>query len=294
MQSARDWYREVTMPENGGPGMHVDLVFHWIRMSALLSQPFIPHFSEFLWMDILEESKSVQTALWPEPEAEADEAVLNKLDYMRGVLSAMRSAEASIAKKKGKGKATGTFDPAKPRSARIFVATSFPAWQHEVVESVREVYEASGDKSVDDKKVRESLNAKGLGKDKRVMPFMQQFKVSQTALRGRADTRMLTTDTISALSSPPAHPHSSGPSLSMSSTPSPCSYPISRRPCDSPISLWCRPRRPWPPSPRTARKKDGRRLRRKARSREAPRRCSGMYETVEEARMGRRGRGRWA
>ncbi len=184
MQSARDWYREVTLSENGGTGMHVDLVFQWIRMSALMAQPFIPHFCEFLWMDILDEPRSVQIALWPEVEAAADDAVLARLEYMRGVLSTMRSAEAAIAKKKGKGKSTGTFDPTKPRSARIFVATSFPAWQHEVIDSVREVYEGSGDKTIDDKKVRESLNAKGLGKDKRVMPFMQQFKVSSAGCGG--------------------------------------------------------------------------------------------------------------
>jgi leucyl-tRNA synthetase len=178
MQSARDWYREVTTPENGGTGMHADLVFHWLRMSALMVQPLIPHFSEYLWMDILEEKKSVQTALWPEAEVVEDKGVLARLEYMRGVLSTMRSAEAAIAKKKGKGKATGTFDPSKPRSGRIFVATSFPAWQREVVESIKQSFDASGGKSVDDKEVREALAKKGLAKDKRVMPFMQQFKVS--------------------------------------------------------------------------------------------------------------------
>jgi leucyl-tRNA synthetase len=178
MQSARDWYREVTSPENGGTGLHADLVFHWLRMSALMVQPIIPHFSEFLWMDILEEQKSVQTALWPEAQSAGDESILVRLEYMRGVLSTMRSAEAAIAKKKGKGKTTGPFDPSKPKNGRIFVATSFPAWQRDVLDSIKQSWDASGGKAVDDKEVRELMAKKGLAKDKRAMPFMQQFKVS--------------------------------------------------------------------------------------------------------------------
>ncbi len=181
MQTARDWYREVTLPDNGGDGMHADLIFHWIRVSALLVQPIIPHFAEFMWQEILDEPKSIQLAQWPEASTERDDAVLARLEYMRGVLSSMRSAEAMIAKKKGKGKAGITFDPSKPRSGRIFVARNFPVWQAQVIDAVRESYEKSKSQGVDDKEVRASLDKLGLAKDKRAMPFMQQFKVGPAA-----------------------------------------------------------------------------------------------------------------
>lgn len=174
-QSARDWYREVTLAENGGDGMHADLVFHFLRTSALMAQPFIPHYAEFIWRDILEESSSVQTALWPEVEGKIDEGVLAQLEYMRGVLSNMRSTEAAMTKKKGKGK-TITYDPSKPRSARIFVATKYPSWQDGAIDVLREAYD-EGNKTVDDKKIKESLQSSGLIKDKRIMPFLSLLKV---------------------------------------------------------------------------------------------------------------------
>ncbi|KAI5453128.1 cytosolic leucyl tRNA synthetase [Naganishia albida] len=173
-QSARDWYREVTLPENGGDGMHADLVFHFLRTSALMAQPFIPHYAEYIWRDILEENTTVQSALWPEVEGQSDEGVLAQLQYMRGVLSNMRSTEAAMTKKKGKGK-TITYDPSKPRSARIFVASKYPAWQDGAIDVLREVYDANSN-SVDDKALREKLQASGLIKDKRIMPFISLIK----------------------------------------------------------------------------------------------------------------------
>lgn len=181
-QSARDWYREVTLPENGGDGMHADLVFHFLRTSALMAQPFIPHYAEYIWRDILEENTTVQSALWPEVEGQSDEGVLAQLQYMRGVLSNMRSTEAAMTKKKGKGK-TITYDPSKPRSARIFVASKYPAWQDGAIDVLREVYDANSN-SVDDKALREKLQASGLIKDKRIMPFISLIKVSVSSWSG--------------------------------------------------------------------------------------------------------------
>jgi leucyl-tRNA synthetase len=117
----------------------------------------------------------VQNALWPEVEGESNEGVLAQLQYMRGVLSNMRSTEAAMAKKKGKGK-TITYDPSKPRSARIFVAAKYPAWQDDAIAVLRELYDENS-KTVDDKKLREKLQATGLIKDKRIMPFISMIKV---------------------------------------------------------------------------------------------------------------------
>jgi leucyl-tRNA synthetase len=49
LQSARDWYREVT----ADIGMHADLVRYWITVAAILASPIAPHFAEHIWRGIL-------------------------------------------------------------------------------------------------------------------------------------------------------------------------------------------------------------------------------------------------
>ncbi|KAH9948478.1 leucine-tRNA ligase [Amylocystis lapponica] len=164
LQTTRDWYREVT----SDVGMHVNLVRWWIRVALLLIAPVAPHFSEHVWMTILGEPKSVHLALWPR----LIEAGL----YMRGTIKMMRDAELSLLKKMNKGKqGQAPYDPTRPRAVRIYVATSYPAWQDECVKAVKEAYVLEANK-VDDARVRELLTQRGLIKDKRAMPFVQAFK----------------------------------------------------------------------------------------------------------------------
>ena len=180
MQTARDWYREVT----SDVGMNADLIKYWIRVSALLVTPIAPHFAEHIWSSILGEKETVQNALWPTPTSTStplkeawtgvDRAILEASQYMRGTLKMMRDSELAMLKKLGKKK-DAPFDPKKPKSVKIYVATRFPESQDKVVETVPESYDAEKDK-VDDVKVRELLQQKGLIKDKKTMPFAQLFK----------------------------------------------------------------------------------------------------------------------
>jgi len=180
LQSARDWYREVT----ADIGMHADLVLYWIRTAALLVTPVAPHFAEHIHTDILKTPTSIQNALWPTPAKAVDPAILEATAYMRGTIKTIRDAEGALVKmlNKTRGKKGGgaglvdVFDPKKPKSVRIYVATAFPEWQNACVEAVRAAYDEVGDK-VDDGKVRDVLSEKGLIKDKRAMPFVQAFKV---------------------------------------------------------------------------------------------------------------------
>ncbi|EEB90945.1 hypothetical protein MPER_10780, partial [Moniliophthora perniciosa FA553] len=61
LQTARDWYREVT----SNIGMHAELVTYWIRTAALLAAPVAPHFAEHIWTALLKEPQSIQLARWP-------------------------------------------------------------------------------------------------------------------------------------------------------------------------------------------------------------------------------------
>ncbi|KIY63254.1 leucine-tRNA ligase [Cylindrobasidium torrendii FP15055 ss-10] len=178
LQSARDWYREVT----ADIGMHRDLVLYWIKISALLASPIAPHFAEHTWSDILKEPSSIQLARWPTPEKPVDKVLLEAGEYMRGTTRMIRDAETVLlkmlnkAKNKGGSKAAeAAFDPKKPKSVRIYVASSFPEWQNTCVAITKEAYAKEAEK-VDDAKVKELLSAKGLIKDKRAMPFIQGLK----------------------------------------------------------------------------------------------------------------------
>lgn len=176
LQSARDWYREVT----SDIGMHSELVTYWIRVAALLVAPIAPHFAEHIYSSILKSPTSIQLALWPTPAEPVDRTLIEAGLYMRGTLKTIRDAEVALVKmmNKNKGKKTGEapFDPKKPKSVRLFVATSFPEWQDQCVEIIKESYAEEADK-VDDAKVKQLLSERNLIKDKRAMPFVQAFKV---------------------------------------------------------------------------------------------------------------------
>ncbi|EAU87569.1 leucine-tRNA ligase [Coprinopsis cinerea okayama7 len=177
LQSARDWYREVT----SDVGMHQDLVLYWIRIAALVITPLAPHFAEHIWSGILNQPQSIQLALWPTPSTPVDRTAIEAGHYMRGTIKTIRDAETTLLKmmaKAAKGKKVGgdaPFDPKKPKSVRVYVATEFPEWQNISVDVVKQAYDEKEGK-VDDAKVRQLLIEKGLIKDKRVMPFIQAFK----------------------------------------------------------------------------------------------------------------------
>lgn len=179
LQTARDWYREVT----ADVGMHAGLVERWIRTAALLITPIAPHFAEHIWMspEILAQKTTIQNALWPTPSAPVERSIIESGIYMRGLVKTMRDSETQLVKRlqkaKGKGK-EAAYDPKKPRAVNIYVASAFPEWQDTCVAAVQAAYdEAAG--TINDVKVREILTEKGLIKDKRAMPFVQTFKVSR-------------------------------------------------------------------------------------------------------------------
>lgn len=187
LQSARDWYREITADVGG---VHADLVKYWIEIAALLATPVAPHFTEHLWSTVLGKPQSIQLASWPTPPSAVDTAAVEAGSYMRGTIKTIRDAELTLIKKLSRGK-SAPYDPKKPKAVRVYVASKFPEWQNECVEAIKEAYDGETQK-VDDAKVREVLQKKGLLKDKRAMPFIQLFKVavvhSCSIWRGLTDT----------------------------------------------------------------------------------------------------------
>lgn len=199
VQSARDWYREMTttpLSPSSSPsssssdviGMHAELLETYIKTATLLLQPIAPHFAEHMWSTLLGYPTSVQKALWSDipvatpfselkgEEKEREEGAVEAGLYMRATAKSVRDAEISLQKKSKKGAAAAAALPGGNKAVKLVVATTFPPWQDSCIAVIKDVLGSSA-KELDDAKLKQGLAAKGLLKDKRVMPYVQIMKV---------------------------------------------------------------------------------------------------------------------
>ncbi|KAF2871129.1 leucyl-tRNA synthetase-like protein [Massariosphaeria phaeospora] len=167
--TARDFYREASVA--AGIKLHKDLVFLYIKLQALLVTVIAPHWSEYIWLEVLDKPSTIQNELYPKvplPKA----SLTASREYVRATSSNITSAEAAQQKKKAKGKDI-SYDPKKPKKLTIFVADRFPAWQEKYIGLVREAWNPET-KSLSDKELNEKI-AK-MGEMKKAMPFVQALK----------------------------------------------------------------------------------------------------------------------
>lgn len=170
--AARDWYRESTIA--AGVIMHKDLIFRYIELQALVLSVIAPHWSEHIWLEVLEKPSTVQNARWPTVPP-ADAALGAARDYVRFTSSSITSAEAAQEKKKSKGK-TMAFDPKKPKKVTIFMASKFPSWQEKYIELLGNMWDESR-KTISDEGALIAQVKQHAGKDtKKAMPFVQGLK----------------------------------------------------------------------------------------------------------------------
>lgn len=156
--------------------MHHDLAVRFVEVQALLLTPIAPHIAEHLWSTVLSNTSSVQLAQFPKafPTPEEDRFIVDAGVYVRTAIKNIRDAELKFHKNKAKGKTGGSYDPSKPKGIKVYVSSGFPEWQETAVGIVKESFDGS---KVDDKKVKEELEKRGLIKEKKYMPFVAMFKV---------------------------------------------------------------------------------------------------------------------
>jgi leucyl-tRNA synthetase len=172
--SARDFYREASV--SASVKMHKDLVFKYIELQALLLTVIAPHWSEYIWLEVLGKPSTIQNALYPIVPMPVP-ALTAAREYIRSTASNITSAEASQQKKKAKGKDIG-YDLKKPKKLTIFAAAKFPAWQEKYIDLVREEWDPAT-KSINDKELKGKI-AK-MGEMKKAMPFVQGLKTRLVA-----------------------------------------------------------------------------------------------------------------
>jgi len=171
LTAARDWYREATSAT--GITMHRDLVFQYIELQALLLCVIAPHWSEYIWLEVLKKPSTIQNARFPSTPP-PDPSLSAARDYVRTTTSAITSAVAAQSKRISKGKNT-SFDPKKPKKVTIYVASKFPAWQEKYVKLLSSLWDEQT-KTVDEDELMSNLKQQA-GKDmKKVIAFVQTLK----------------------------------------------------------------------------------------------------------------------
>ncbi|ODV88290.1 hypothetical protein CANARDRAFT_26445 [[Candida] arabinofermentans NRRL YB-2248] len=177
-QYSRDYYRDVTT--SLGCGMHKDLVLRYIETQALMLSPIAPHFCSYLFNEVLNKSENVNEIRWPKLSAPISKSTADALEYVRSLSRSIREAEGGLLKKKKGGK-PADLNKDEPAILSLYISKSFPEWQDNYIELVRELFEAQ--KLEDTKAIREKIPGKDM---KRAMPFISDLKKRLTSEKPEA------------------------------------------------------------------------------------------------------------
>jgi leucyl-tRNA synthetase len=163
----RDFYRDTIGV------MHKDLVMEFIRYQALLLTPIAPHFSEYLWREILQNEGTIQTQKFPlvtesysEGNRGLDPILSIRFEYVRSLIRQVREVENAMLKKK---KGVAQLDTSRPTRIRLFIARDFPDWQVKYMKLGKLLFDRGCLKDIDNLKVILSRDLQ------RAMPFMMHL-----------------------------------------------------------------------------------------------------------------------
>ncbi|CAG9765535.1 unnamed protein product [Ceutorhynchus assimilis] len=171
LQAARDKYRELCLLE----GMHQDLILKFIEIQALILSPICPHVSEKVWQ-LLGNESSILKAHWP-TVGPINQSEIKASEYLMECAHSFRvHLKTYLANKRQE----------KPNRCTVFVAKTFPTWQHCILTVLQECFKKNGqlpdNKTLSGEFAKKSELKKYM---KRVMPFVQatREKVDKLGLK---------------------------------------------------------------------------------------------------------------
>ncbi|KIW01134.1 leucine-tRNA ligase [Verruconis gallopava] len=163
---ARDAYRVAT---GATGGMHRSCILRYIEMQTLLLAAITPHFSEYIWLEVLGKKETITFARYETVPA-PDESLTAAMLYSRMVQGNIGSTEGAMLKKLGKGKGV-QYDPKSDKKLTLYIASSYPKWQDELIALVTESLDGL---TLDVKKIMPKIDKK----NKKAMPFIMSLKQS--------------------------------------------------------------------------------------------------------------------
>lgn len=172
-QAVKDRYRELSLEGL----MHRDLVFLFIERQTLLLAPICPHLCEHTW-SLLGKSGSLMKASWP-TAGPVDEVLIRSSQYLMETAHDLRLRLKAFLNPP-KNKKSDSAPPAKPSHCTIYVAKTYPPWQHSALSLLAKHYKNNSGTLPENKVLAAELGALPELKKymKRLMPFVAMIKES--------------------------------------------------------------------------------------------------------------------